>query len=56
MYEIIYTGQFRRSLKRCASRGLNIKEFMTVLDILQQEGALPVQYRPHKLKGKYRGC
>lgn len=56
MYEIIYTGQFRRSLKRCASRGLNIKEFMTVLDILQQEGALPAQYRPHKLKGKYRGC
>ena len=56
MYEIVYTRQFRRSLKRCASRGLNIKEFTTVLDILQQEGVLPAQYRPHKLKGKYKDC
>ena len=27
MYEIIYTGQFRRSLKLCARRGLDIQEF-----------------------------
>jgi len=52
MYEIIYTGQFRRSLKLCIRRGLNIQAFTKVLDILQEKGALPPEYRPHKLQGK----
>lgn len=56
MYEIIYTGQFRKSLKLCARRGLNIQDFVTVLDILQETGTLPEQYRPHKLHGNYKGC
>lgn len=55
MYEIIYTEQFRRSLKLCARRGLDIQEFTTVLDILQEKGTLPSEYRPHKLQGKYKG-
>ena len=38
MYEIIYTGQFKKSLKRCVRRGLDITEFTTVLDILQEKG------------------
>ena len=56
MYEVIYTGQFRRSLKRCVKRGLDINAFITMLDILQESGRLPQQYRPHKLTGKYKGC
>jgi len=56
MYEVIYTGQFRRSLKLCARRGLNIQDFTAVLDILQEKGELPEQYHPHKLQGKYKGC
>ena len=56
MYEVIYTGQFRKSLKLCARRGLNIQDFATVLDILQETGTLPEQYRPHKLYGNYKGC
>jgi len=34
MYEIVYTGQFKRSLKLCVRRGLNIQDFKTVLDWL----------------------
>ena len=56
MYEIIYTGQFKRSLKLCVRRGLDIQDFKTVLDILQEKGSLPHEYRPHKLIGKYKGC
>ena len=56
MYEIIYTGQFKKSLKLCVRRGLNVEAFITVLDILQAKGKLPQQYRPHKLTGKYKGC
>lgn len=56
MYEFFYTGQFKRSLKLCIRRGLDIQELKTVLDILQAEGKLPSEYRPHKLQGKYKGC
>lgn len=34
-YTVVYTGQFKRSLKKCAKRGLNIKTFTDALDILQ---------------------
>ena len=34
MYEVIYTGQFKKSLKLCVRRGLDIKNFTTVLDRL----------------------
>ena len=56
MYELIYTGQFKKSFKLCVRRGLDIKAFTTVLDILQEKGQLPAEYRPHKLAGKYKGC
>jgi len=56
MYEIIYTGQFRHSLKLCAKRGLDVKALTDVLDILRASGKLPVEYSPHKLQGKYKGC
>ena len=56
MYELIYTGQFRHSLKRCAKRGLDINALTVVLDILRASGQLPPEYSPHKLQGKYKGC
>ncbi|MBQ7056337.1 MAG: type II toxin-antitoxin system YafQ family toxin [Bacteroidaceae bacterium] len=56
MYEVIYTGQFKKSLKLCVRRGLKIEDFIVVLDILQEKGALPPEYLPHKLRGKYKGC
>lgn len=56
MYEVIYTGQFKKSLKQCVRRGFDVNVFKTVLDILQEKGQLPAEYRPHKLTGKYKGC
>lgn len=53
MYEVTYTNQFKRSFKKCIKRGLDVELFRTALNILQQEGKLPQQYRPHKLSGKY---
>ncbi|MGM9709600.1 MAG: type II toxin-antitoxin system YafQ family toxin [Prevotella sp.] len=56
MYEVIYTGQFKRSFKKCVKRGLNVKTFTDALDMLQEKGSLPPEYRPHKLTGQYSGC
>jgi len=56
MYSVVYTGQFKRSLKRCVKRGLDIKVFTDTLDILQRTGSLPAHYQAHKLSGKYSEC
>ena len=55
-YKIIYTGQFKRSLKRCAKRGLNIKVLTDALDILQETGLLPPKYKAHRLVADFAGC
>lgn len=56
MYSIVYTGQFKKSLKRCVKRGLNIKILTDTLDLLQATGTLPPEYKVHRLIGDYAGC
>lgn len=56
MYSIVYTNQFKKSLKRCAKRGLDVGFLTTAINILQEYGSLPAEYDPHKLKGNYVGC
>ncbi len=56
MYSLNYTGQFKRSLKKCVKRGLNIQFLTDTLDILQATGKLPESYKAHKLTGNYKGC
>ena len=56
MYSITYTGQFKKSLKRCVKRGLDLKVFTDTLDLLQANGQLPPEYKPHRLVGDYSGC
>lgn len=53
MYTVSRTSSFKRSFKRCIKRGLDIKAFETVLNILIEKGSLPAEYRPHKLNSKY---
>ncbi|MDO4991914.1 MAG: type II toxin-antitoxin system YafQ family toxin [Prevotellaceae bacterium] len=56
MYRVSYTGQFKKSLKKCVKRGLDLKVFTDTLDILQATGCLPQEYKAHKLVGEYAGC
>ncbi len=55
MYELIFTNRFKKSLKRCRKRGLDIDIFREAVNILQSKGKLPAKYKPHKLAGKYKG-
>lgn len=55
MYEIEFTTKFRRSFKKCIKRGLDANIFKRAIMLLQTSGTLPVEYRPHKLSGKYAG-
>ena len=55
MYRLEYTTNFKKDLKTCKKRGLELHLLQRVIDILQETGTLPNQYRPHKLSGKFEG-
>ena len=52
-YQISYSNKFKKSLKKCYKRGLDVEKLRTVIKILAETGTLPQQYRPHKLSGKF---
>lgn len=54
MYSIEYTGQFKKDLKRCFKRGLNMNLIQNVIKQLEMTGNLSAQYKPHLLSGKYQ--
>lgn len=56
MYSIVTTSKFDKSLKLCKKRNYNLQLLKEVIDILQEKGKLPQNYKPHKLSGNYKDC
>jgi mRNA interferase YafQ len=56
MYRIGYTNRFKKDLKRCIKRGLDISILKNTIEILQLHGKLLLTYKSHKLTGKYSEC
>ena len=54
MYEIKYTNKFKKDVKRCQKRGLDLKLLRDVVDILATTGRLPPKYKAHPLSGNYK--
>lgn len=54
-YKIKTTKQFEKSLRLCQRRGLPMEKFKEVVSLLAANGALPSQYKPHKLSGQWQG-
>ncbi len=54
-YKLRFTGEFKRSLKRCLKRGCDERLLIEVLSQLSNEGCLPAKYHPHILHGNYEG-
>ena len=50
-YEIRTSTRFKKDLKRCAKRGLEMKLIYDAINILAATGTLPAEYKPHQLKG-----
>lgn len=42
MYSIDYTHQFKKDLRKCAKRGLDIEAIKTAIKILSKTGTLPI--------------
>lgn len=55
MYEIDFKNSFKKDFKLALKRGLNENKLEEVLLILRKDGKLPAKYKPHQLKGNYKG-
>ena len=49
-YQIKTSTRFKRDLKRCAKRGLDMQLVYDAMNLLAKDGTLPAEYRPHQLK------
>ena len=56
MKKLQHTTQFKKDLKRIQNNPKRIAEVKKALKILEETGALPKDYLPHKLEGVYKGC
>ena len=56
MYSIDYTNRFKKDLKRCQKRGLDLQLILDAIALLRTTGTLPIKYRHHKLSGQFNGC
>lgn len=52
-YSISFSNRFKKDLKRCAKRGLDMQKILTAVQILEEIGTLPQHYHPHKLSGNF---
>lgn len=55
MLEVVYSSRFKRDLRQCAKRQLDLTKLQTVIDTLRAPGTLPAQNRDHDLTGNYSG-
>ena len=55
MKEFKYTRQFKKDLKRIQNNPGQIANLKKALKILQETGTLPKEYKPHELRGKFKG-
>ncbi len=56
MWELQYSTQFKKDLKRIKHDQAKIDALQTVLNQLANEGFVDISYRPHMLSGEYSGC
>ena len=55
-YEVRFTGQFKKDLKRAKKQGKDTDELFAVIDKLSNGETLEEKYRVHGLSGNYKGC
>ena len=54
-YSLEVTNKFKKDFRQCIKRGLPIIKLQEAMRLLEKNGTLPPEYRPHKLSGDYAG-
>lgn len=49
MLKLEFTSQFKKDFKLIKKRGYDIKKFIEVVELLQNQKKLPIKYRDHQL-------
>jgi len=47
LFDIDYTNQFKKDIKLCYKRNLDLQLLENVIKLLAENGALPPKYKPH---------
>lgn len=55
-YEVKFTNQFKKDLKKIKRQGKNIEKLLSVIEKLADGQQLERSYRDHELVGNYKGC
>lgn len=55
-YQIKFTSQFKKDLKKAKRQGRDIDKLFEVINSLAQGAQLPSKYRDHQLSGNYKDC
>ena len=50
------TSQFKRDFKKFKNNPVKVAAFETIAEMLIHEIPIPPLYKPHFLKGNYKGC
>jgi mRNA interferase YafQ len=54
-FNVERTNAFKRDIKRCKKRPYDFGLLRVVIGKLGDNGNIPSKYKPHKLKGNYKG-
>ena len=49
-YDVDYTNAFKKNVKLCYKRNLDLQLLVDAIEILAHKGVLPAKYYPHPLK------
>lgn len=55
MFEIAFESTFKKDFKKAKKKKRNLDLLEEVLKTLREQGKLPPKFKPHKLKGNYKG-
>ena len=50
------TTQYRKDLKKYKGQPQKLADLKEVLEMLINDSPIPAKYRPHMLRGEYKGC
>ena len=56
MWELTYSTQFKKDLKRIKHQSSKLAALRIVLTQLMNNGAVDASFKPHMLSGEYAGC
>ena len=55
MRRVTQRRQFRNDLKQLKRRGKEFEDLRATVELIAEHGGLPAGYRPHQLRGEWKG-